>query len=401
MISASDMLAGLTGLGVTTVAGVPCSYLTPLINRVISDRATRYLTVTQEGEAAAVAAGSWLGGGLGCAITQNSGLGNMTNPLTSLLHPARIPAVVISTWRGRPGEKDEPQHHLMGRVTGDLFGLCDMEWSLLPDTPDALRGEFDVCREALARRELPYGFLLPQGVIADEPLDEEAPRSRAGRLVRHARTGPSDAAPTRVAALERLLAELPPAAAVVSTTGKTSRELYTLDDRDQHFYMVGAMGSAATVGLGVALHTPRPVVVVDGDGSALMRLGSLATVAAHAPGNLVHLILDNGVHDSTGGQRTLSSAVDLPAVAAACGYRAVHACGSLDDLTTALAGALATDGPTLIHLPIRPGSLAALGRPKVQPHEVARRFREFATEPWPASAVGSGTRAAAGSAGDR
>ncbi|EFL30520.1 phosphonopyruvate decarboxylase [Streptomyces viridochromogenes DSM 40736] len=381
MIGAADLVAGLTGLGVTTVAGVPCSYLTPLINRVISDPATRYLTVTQEGEAAAVAAGAWLGGGLGCAITQNSGLGNMTNPLTSLLHPARIPAVVITTWRGRPGEKDEPQHHLMGRITGDLLDLCDMEWSLIPDTTDELHTAFAACRASLAHRELPYGFLLPQGVVADEPLNETAPRSATGQVVRYARPGRSAARPTRIAALERLLAELPRDAAVVSTTGKSSRELYTLDDRDQHFYMVGAMGSAATVGLGVALHTPRPVVVVDGDGSVLMRLGSLATVGAHAPGNLVHLVLDNGVHDSTGGQRTLSSAVDLPAVAAACGYRAVHACTSLDDLSDALATALATDGPTLVHLAIRPGSLDGLGRPKVTPAEVARRFRAFVTTP--------------------
>ncbi|MCX4881503.1 MULTISPECIES: phosphonopyruvate decarboxylase [unclassified Streptomyces] len=393
MIGAADMVAGLTGLGVTTVAGVPCSYLTPLINRVISDPGTRYLTVTQEGEAAAVAAGAWLGGGLGCAITQNSGLGNMTNPLTSLLHPARIPAVVITTWRGRPGEKDEPQHHLMGRVTGDLLDLCDMEWSLVPGTADELRTAFAACRDSLGRRELPYGFLLPQGVVADEPLDETALTSAAGQVIRHARTRPPGAPPTRIAALERLLAELPRAAAVVSTTGKTSRELYTLDDRDQHFYMVGAMGSAVTVGLGVALHTPRPVVVVDGDGSVLMRLGSLASVGAHAPRNLVHVVLDNGVHDSTGGQRTLSSAVDLPAVAAACGYRAVHACASLDDLSAALAAAPTADGPTLVHLPIRPGSLAGLGRPKVTPAEVARRFRAFVTDPPSAPPVGAGAGA--------
>ncbi|MER8224375.1 phosphonopyruvate decarboxylase [Streptomyces sp. NPDC094143] len=392
MIGAADLVAGLTGLGVTTVAGVPCSYLTPLINRVISDPTTRYLTVTQEGEAAAVAAGAWLGGGLGCAITQNSGLGNMTNPLTSLLHPARIPAVVVTTWRGRPGEKDEPQHHLMGRVTGDLLDLCDMEWTLVPDRVDELPSAFAGCRASLEHRELPYGFLLPQGVVADEPLDEAAPVSVPGQVVRHARPAAPGARPTRIAALERILGELPGDAAVVSTTGKTSRELYTLDDRDQHFYMVGAMGSAVTVGLGVALHTPRPVVVVDGDGSVLMRLGSLATVGAHAPRNLIHVVLDNGVHDSTGGQRTLSGAVDLPAVAAACGYRTVHAGSTLEHLSDALAAAQATDGPTLLHLAIRPGSLEGLGRPKVTPADVARRFRAFVT----GTPAGAGAPAHAG-----
>ncbi|HEV2376570.1 MAG TPA: phosphonopyruvate decarboxylase [Streptosporangiaceae bacterium] len=374
MISADTLLAGLTDLGVSAVAGVPCSYLTPFINRVISDPGVSYLSVTQEGEAVAVAAGAWLAGGLGCAITQNSGLGNMTNPLTSLMYPARIPAVVIATWRGRPGEPDEPQHELMGRITPDLFRLCDLEWALVPGSAEQVRAALETCRDSLERRSLPYGFILAKGTVADEPLDEAPPAPGTPTLTRYE---PSGGPPTRVEALERLLKDLPPTAAVVSTTGKCSRELYTLDDREQHFYMVGAMGSAATVGLGAALHTQRPVVVVDGDGAALMRLGSLATLGVHGPPNLVHIVLDNGVHDSTGGQRTLSAAVDLPAVAAACGYAQVHACRSVDDLSVAVLDSLPGRGPAFVHLPIRPGSAAGLGRPKVSPAEVARRFRSF------------------------
>jgi phosphonopyruvate decarboxylase len=141
------------------------------------------------------------------------------------------------------------------------------------------------------------------------------------------------------------------------------------------------MGSAATVGLGVALHTSRPVVVLDGDGAALMRLGSLATVAAHGSTGLTHVVLDNGAHDSTGGQRTLSASADLAAVAAACGYAQVHACSEVDDLAVALQRSLAGPGPSFIHLPIRPGSMSGLGRPRVTPVEVARRFRAFATAP--------------------
>jgi phosphonopyruvate decarboxylase len=179
--------------------------------------------------------------------------------------------------------------------------------------------------------------------------------------------------------LERLLTELPPTAAVVSTTGWTSRELYTLADREQHFYLVGAMGSASAVGLGVALHTPRPVVVVDGDGALLMRMGSLATVAAHGPDHLVHVVLDNGVHESTGSQRTLSGTVDVAAAAAACGYAQVHECARLVHLSDALAAALDGPGPSLVYLRIRPGSPAGLGRPTVTPDEVARRFRAFVT----------------------
>jgi phosphonopyruvate decarboxylase len=228
-------------------------------------------------------------------------------------------------------------------------------------------------------------------VVADEPLREPAPTGAPVAVRRH---GAEGRPPTRVAALERLLERLPEHAAVVATTGKTSRELYTLADREQHFYLVGAMGSASSVGLGVALHTTRPVVVVDGDGALLMRLGSLATAGAYGPGNLVHVVLDNGVHDSTGGQRTVSTVADLAGVAAACGYARVHRCGGLDDLSAALDDALAGPGPALIHLRIRPGSLERLGRPRVSPHEVAHRFRGFvaAGHNEPVAAVSNGAR---------
>jgi phosphonopyruvate decarboxylase len=391
VIDAGELTAGLIELGVTAVSGVPCSYLTPVINRVIGDARVRYLPVTQEGEAASIAAGAWLGGGLGCAISQNSGLGNMVNPLTSLLYPARIPAVLLVTWRGRPGEPDEPQHELMGRITRRMLAMLQVEGEVLAGDPGLLTAALQRCHGSLQRRSLPWAFVLPKGTVADEPLDEKPPVSHTPRI----RHYPAASPPDRVGALERLLAEVPESAAVVSTVGKTSRELYTLADREQHFYLVGAMGSAATVGLGVALHTPRPVVVVDGDGALLMRLGSLPVIACHAPPGLVHIVLDNGVHDSTGGQRTLSPAVDLPAVAAACGYAQVHSCHSLDDLAVALDAALAGPGPALVHLPIQPGSMPGLGRPTVTPAEVARRFRSFARSPYAPSPPGPASLAAA------
>jgi phosphonopyruvate decarboxylase len=376
MVSGADLLSALSAGGVTTVSGVPCSILTPVINRAISDPGVRYVAATQEGEAVAIAAGAWLGGGLGCAFTQNSGLGNMVNPLTSLLHPGRVPALLLVTWRGQPGVPDEPQHELMGRVTTDLLELMEVGWTLLPAEPGQLAAVLERCWALLEERQLPHALVMARDVVHPEPLHEEAPAERMAAVSRHPATVPP---PTRSAALERLLGDLPPEAAVVSTTGKTSRELYELADREQHFYMVGAMGSASAVGLGVALHTERPVVVVDGDGAALMRMGTLAAVAAHGPPNLVHVVLDNGVHDSTGGQRTLSAAVDLPGVAAACGYARVESCSRLADFSAATAAALESPGPNLVHLRIQPGSPAQLGRPRVTPPEVARRFRAFVT----------------------
>lgn len=383
MISGADLLSGLTAGGVTTVTGVPCSLLTPVINRAISDPTVRYVAATQEGEAAAIAAGAWLGGGLGCAFAQNSGLGNMVNPLTSLFHVARIPAVLVVTWRGQPGTRDEPQHELMGHITTRLLELMEVSWAPVPAEPGELAAALDRCWALLERRHLPHALVLAAGTVHPEPLREDAPAGRAAAVRRHAAALPL---PTRTQALERLLAELPADAAVVSTTGKTSRELYELADREQHLYVVGAMGSAPAIGLGVALHTARPVVVVDGDGAVLMRMGSLAAVAVHGPPNLVHVVLDNGVHDSTGGQRTLSAAVDLPAVAAACGYARVESCSRLTDFASAIGAALRARGPSLVHLRIEPGSPPQLSRPGIGPPEVARRFRAFVTRERPALA---------------
>jgi phosphonopyruvate decarboxylase len=224
---------------------------------------------------------------------------------------------------------------------------------------------------------------MAQGSVRDDGLDQPpAPSRPPGGRVDLCDHGPR---PARAAALERLLAVVPDEAAIVATTGKTGRELFTLADREQHLYLVGSMGCASGVGLGVALNAKRPVIVIDGDGAALMKLGTLATIGAAAPERLVHLVLDNGVHDSTGGQATVSPTVDFAGVALACGYRRAASCDSLAGFEAALADALAAPGPALVHLRIAPGSMAKLGRPTVKPYEVARRFRSFVMGGQPAS----------------
>jgi phosphonopyruvate decarboxylase len=183
--------------------------------------------------------------------------------------------------------------------------------------------------------------------------------------------------PSRVAALDRFLTLVDPAAAVITTTGKCGRELFTLADRPQHLYQVGSMGGASGMGLGVALNVSRPVVVLDGDGAALMKLGSLATIGAYAPANLIHVVLDNGVHDSTGGQPTVSNSVDFAGVALACGYRHGLSCTTLDGFAAAYRAAAAGPKPALIHARIAAGSMSKLGRPTIAPADVARRFKAF------------------------
>lgn len=379
MITASEFLHEAGQAGFDFYTGVPCSFLTPLINGVLSAPGLAYVGAASEGEAVAIAAGAWLAGRRTVVMCQNSGLGNAVNPLTSLNHPFRIPTLFVTTWRGEPGIPDEPQHELMGEITQDLIALMRLEQAPFPADPTALA---PALAQAVTRMEatgLPYAFVMRKGDVADSPLDQASrPLPPPGRRTDHPGEG---GRPARAAVLERFLAIVPEDAAVVATTGKCGRELFTLADREQHLYQVGSMGGASGMGLGIALNSPRPVVVLDGDGAALMKLGSLATIGAHAPERLVHVILDNGVHDSTGGQATVSASVDFAAVALACGYRAAFSCASLDGFEAAFRQALAKGGPALIHARIAPGSMAKLGRPTVRPPEVARRFRAFLARP--------------------
>ena len=379
MITASEFLqeAGKTGFDFYT--GVPCSFLTPLINGVLSAPGLAYVGAASEGEAVAIAAGAWLAGRRTVVMCQNSGLGNAVNPLTSLNHPFRIPTLLVTTWRGEPGIPDEPQHELMGQITQDLIALMRLDQAPFPADPAALAPALAQAQARMEATALPYAFVMRKGDVADSPLDQASPPlPPPGRRSGHPGEG---ARPTRAAVLERFLAIVPEEAAVVATTGKCGRELFTLADREQHLYQVGSMGGASGMGLGVALNSPRPVVVLDGDGAALMKLGSLATIGAHAPERLIHVILDNGVHDSTGGQATVSASVDFAGIALACGYRSAAACASLDGFEAAFHAALATGGPALIHARIAPGSMEKLGRPTVRPPEVARRFRAFLARP--------------------
>ncbi len=375
MIRAETFLSEAKSRGFNFYTGVPCSFLTPLINRTISDRATRYIGAASEGEAVAIAAGAWLAGRQTVVMCQNSGLGNTINPLTSLNWPFRIPTLLITTWRGQPGLKDEPQHELMGRVMTNLLDAIEVPHARFPEDEGTVGAALDRARESMDQRRLPFAFIMAKGAVADAALDE-APRDlpAPGRRVDLSKGG---ARPTRYAALERILAEVGDDVAIVATTGFCGRELFTIADREQHLYQVGSMGGASAMGLGIAVNVERPVLVLDGDGAALMKMGNLATIGAIAPKNLIHVILDNGVHDSTGGQSTVSASVDFAGVALSCGYPNVAATDDLAGFGEALQQALVRPGPHLIHLRIQPGAPDKLGRPSVTPEEVALRFKAF------------------------
>ncbi len=375
MLEAGAVLQAAGASGFSFYTGVPCSFLTPLINRVASDRTLDYVAAASEGEAVAIAAGAWLGGRQTVVMCQNSGLGNAINPLTSLNTPFRIPTLLIVTWRGQPGLADEPQHALMGEITHQLLDTMRLGHAPFPQTAAALGPAFAHAQSEMDRTGLPFTFVMQKGDLADETLDEPArPAPAQGARTDLREHGPR---PARAVILARLLQAVPPDAPVIATTGKTGRELFTLQDRAQHLYQVGSMGGAAPMGAGLALATGRRTIVLDGDGAALMKLGAMATIGAYQPAGLLHILLDNGVHDSTGGQATVSASVDFAGVALSCGYAHAFSCDSAAGFAAAFSASLALVGPVLLHVRIRPGSMEKLGRPTVAPHEVARRFRDF------------------------
>lgn len=383
--------------GVDSAGGVPCSLLEPLLRVLRSDPGLNYLPLTNEGDAVAWACGHWLAGGSPLVLLQNSGLGNAVNPLTSLAQVFEIPLALAVSWRGRPGMEDAPQHQLMGAITPHLLELMRIPCRVLlrPDdrfqAPDL--GPASVCwlGEAAAKDRHPRALVLPKGVLDASPeaagdpgpIYAPVPSSRAPGAdragTREDPPGAGEELPTRTRALEVLVERFGVEVPVVATTGKTGRELFALRDSPNHFYMVGSMGCAPSLGLGVARKWGGrgPVVVLDGDGAALMRLGAQAAVGALAPPDLVHVLLDNGRYDSTGGQPTLAPGVDFPGVARALGYPAARTCRGPEQLVGALSDWVPGQGPTLLHVPVLPGSPASLPRPPEAPSWYARRFRDF------------------------
>jgi len=377
MIEADAFLTPARRVGYDFYTGVPCSFLTPVINRVISDRAIEYVAAASEGEAVAIAAGAWLAGHRTVVMCQNSGLGNAVNPLTSLNYPFRIPTLMIVTWRGGPGIKDEPQHQLMGPITPSLLDVIKVPHRSFPSSDDEIPEALEAAEAEMERSSLPFAFIMEKGAVRDGGIDAPpAPAPVVGSAEDMCAGGPL---PMRFAALERLLEILPDQAGVIATTGFCGRELYMVEDRKQHLYQVGSMGCAAGMGLGVALNTPRPVVVLDGDGAALMKLGAMATIGACGPGNLIHIVLDNGTYESTGGQPSNSPNVSFAGVALACGYADAATCDGIEGFARAVTAALTSPGPHLIHMRVAGGTVENLVRPSIEPADVARRFRDFIT----------------------
>ena len=378
MITAFSFIDQLRRLGYSQYAGVPCSFLTSLINYVIDDPALDYIGAASEGEAVGITFGAFLAGRKTVTMCQNSGLGNMVNPLTSLNYPFCVPTLLIVTWRGQPEIKDEPQHEQMGKIMHRLLETLDIPSLPFPASESEITTTMEQAQASMEKRKRPFALVMQKGSVAPHALSSRLQPEWIKTDLQENLSANANVRLTRTAALELILDALPGDEAIIASTGKTGRELFTISDRANHLYVVGGMGTASAIGFGVAHALPKqPVVVIDGDGAALMKLGVLATIGFYRPSNLLHIILDNEAHDSTGGQQTASGIVRFAAIAAASNYRSAFAADRPEEIREAVRLLRHRPGPSLLHVKIQRGSPEKLGRPTVKPHEVKERFSQF------------------------
>ena len=362
MIHPDTFISALRDAGVDFFAGVPDSLLKAFCACLADTCAPgAHVIAANEGGAVALAAGHWLATRHPALVyMQNSGQGNAVNPLASLADPDvySIPMLLLVGWRGEPGVKDEPQHVKQGKITLSLFETLGIPTSVLPDDePAALALAASAVAQALAESR-PVALVVRKGLFAPHVLQNK----------------PADIASLRREdAIEGILRGLPAKAVVVSTTGMISREVYETrerlgQDHSRDFLTVGSMGHALMIALGIAKAQPsRPVVCLDGDGASIMQMGNLAIAGQSACANLHHIVLNNAAHDSVGGQPTVGGAIELPAIADACGYRIVD---SLDALFAASAA------PSFLEIRVAKGARPDLGRPKEPPQANKALFME-------------------------
>ena len=356
----ADLFRGLLQqAGIDWFAGVPDSLLADLAP-IDAD-----IVTANEGSAIALAAGHHLATGkIGCVYLQSSGLGNAVNPLLSLadIEVYAIPMLLIIGWRGAPGEHDEPQHAAEGRTLVRLLAALDIPAEELEATPEAARRCLARAVQSLQDRSAPHALIVRRGTFTPRKRAPEATQSNSF---------------TRERAIE-LVTAAAGEDLIVCTTGMASRELFELRQRKgqthaRDFLNSGAMGHASQIALGMAMARPSlRVWVIDGDGAALMHLGGLALIGARAPANLRHVLINNGVHASVGGQPTAAPALDFSAVAKACGYQVALKAESEHASREALSRLAGESGPSLLELRIGPGRRADLGRPSLSPAELKR-----------------------------
>ncbi len=371
MIRSQDFVDWLEAFGVDFYAGVPDSLLAPVCFYLADHAGDNYIVAANEGGAVALACGYHLATGkVPLVYLQNSGQGNTINPLLSLAHRDvyAIPLLLLIGWRGEPGRKDEPQHARQGKVTVGLLEAMDIPHRLLAPEPEAARRGVDELLAIAAAQSRPVALLVRKGTFESyQPFGQPA----------------SDFQMTREQAIEGIVANLGETDAIVSTTGKISRELYEYRDRarqghQREFLTVGSMGHASQIAMGIALAKPdRQVFCLDGDGAMLMHMGGAAIVGAAGVANFKHVILNNGAHDSVGGMATAGLRVSFTEIVKACGYTEAWRVERREDLAGKVERLRTVRGPAMLEVMVQKGARADLGRPTTTPIENKTAFTGF------------------------
>ena len=357
-------------------AGVPDSQLKALCNYLINTYgidSRHHVIAANEGNAAALAAGYHLATGkVPVVYMQNSGEGNIINPVASLLNDKvyAIPMIFVVGWRGEPGVHDEPQHIYQGEVTIKLLEDMDIKPFIVgkETTEEELKAAMDDFKTVLAQGK-DAAFVIRKGALS---YDEKVVYKNDNTMMRED--------------IIRHITDVSGEDPVISTTGKASRELFETrvangQSHKYDFLTVGSMGHSSSIALGVAVNKPDTKVwCIDGDGAVLMHMGAMAVIGANAPHNLVHIVINNGAHETVGGMPTVASDIDVAAIAKACGYANVTSAGTFDELDKALEAAKNADELSFIEVKCSIGARDDLGRPTTTALENKQNFMEYLKE---------------------
>lgn len=373
MITPEMFVGELQKQGTGFFAGVPdsllkslCAYITDTFDK------EHHIIAANEGNAVALAVGHHLATGtIPMVYMQNSGEGNTVNPLLSLADRDvyQIPLLLCIGWRGEPGVHDEPQHVKQGKVTLSLLETLGISYEVLSSEPEEVMTQIGKAYSRMRSESAPYALIVQKGLFEDYN-----PRNAVS----------ADGTMSREEALEIVVRYTAGDAIYVSTTGMASRELYEIRERngeghEKDFLTVGSMGHASQIALGIALSKKdRQVICLDGDGAALMHLGGMAVIGTIKPENYVHIILNNGAHDSVGGQPTAGREVDFAGAALCFGYRKSVRVTNQEQLIAALKAD--GPGPRCIEVQVKRGNRKDLGRPKSTPVENKQAFMQYLKE---------------------
>ena len=371
MISCENLFEVFKKNDLLFFTGVPDSTFKDWMKFLVDEHGERLTNIIacNECEAVAIAAGYHLAtGSIGVVYMQNSGEGKIINPLTSLCDPEvySIPVLMLIGWRGEPGEKDEPQHKKMGRVTIPLLETLEVPYELLPDNIEEAGKVISEMKRKAEETKAPVAIMIKKKTF-------EEYEAKKNLKTNHEMT--------REEAIKILVDNLDSSEAIVSTTGKTSRELFECKaakgERPRDFYTVGSMGCSVSIANSIALQKPsKGVFVFDGDGAVLMQMGALSTVGHYKPKNLYHIVFDNASYDSTGGQPTVSPDVDFGKVALACGYKSAKTVEEKAELENAVKEIKSSEGPQMLIIKVNKGARKDLGRPTYTPIENKEAFME-------------------------